>query len=254
LNIVGFPISVHFEIISKYEIKYLNKVSMFLAILSLLLLSVAIVMGGYTNVKTKEDGEEQEQEPEPVPTNNDPQTTEEVNETEPEPAPEPINCVGKWGEWSPCSVGSIECELNSDGEGGIPPIGVQKRDWITITKAENGGKACVYDINKDGAKACKGVCNKDVQICYSCGYKNCKVFKIGSGADVSGAAPLNGVTSIKIPYGRKIDFWWRDPEGRVAPPQRVVEETGASGNFEFSPCTPIQIVGLRISEKLPSEY
>ena len=161
----------------------------------------------------------------------------------------PVDCVGKWGEWSPCSVGSIECELNSDGEGGIPPIGVQKRNWITLKKAKNGGKACVYDINKDGFKACKGVCNKDVQICYSCGYKNCKVFKIGSGADVSGAAPLNGVTSIKVPYGRKIDFLWRDPEGRVAPPQRVVEETGADGNFEFSPCTPIQIVGLRISKK-----
>ena len=225
---------------------------MFLVILLLLLLSVAIIMSGYTNVKMKEDEEEEE----PVPPINEPQTTEEVNETEPEPVPvptpnnrEPINCEGKWGPWSLCSAGSTEC-----GEGGIPPIGVQKRDWITITKAQNGGKACVYDINKDGAKTCKGVCHKDVQICYSCGYKNCKVFKIGSGADVSKAAPLNGVTSIKVPYGRKIDYWWRDPEGRIAPPQRVIEETGADGNFEFSPCTPIQIVGLRISEKLPSEY
>jgi hypothetical protein len=221
---------------------------MFLAVLILLLLSVAIVMGGYTNVKMKEDEEEQEPKPEPEPTNNDPQTTEEVNETEPEPAPEPINCVGKWGEWSPCSVGSIECE------GGIPPVGIQKRDWITLIKAENGGKACVYDIKKDGAKACKGVCNKDVQICYSCGFKNCKVFKIGSGADVSPRTPLNGVTSIKIPYGRKVDFWWRDPEGRVAPPQQVQHAAGASANTEFAPCTPIQIVSLKISEKLPSEY
>ena len=169
-------------------------------------------------------------------------------DNESEKTEQPVDCVGKWGKWSTCSAGSTECE------GGIPPVGTQKRNWITLKKAKNGGKACVYDINKDGFKACKGVCNKDVQICYSCGYKNCKVFKIGSGADVSGAAPLNGVTSIKVPYGRKIDFLWRDPEGRVAPPQRVVEETGADGNFEFSPCTPIQIVGLRISEKLPSEY
>ena len=225
---------------------------MFLAILLLLLLSVAIVVGGYTNVKMKEDEEE------PVPTNNEPQTTEEVNEpqtteevneTEPEPAPEPINCEGKWGPWSLCSAGSTEC-----GEDGIPPFGVQRREWITITEAQNGGKACVYDIKKDGAKACKGVCNKDVQICYSCGYKNCEVFKIGSGADVSPRTPLNGVTSIKIPYGRKVDFWWRDPEGRVAPPQQVQHAAGASANTEFAPCTPIQIVSLKISEKLPSEY
>jgi len=222
---------------------------MFLAILLLLLLSVAIVVGGYTNVKMKEDEEE------PVPTNNEPQTTEEVNETEPEPAPaptpnnrEPINCEGKWGPWSLCSVGSIEC-----GEGGIPPFGVQKRDWITITKAQNGGKACVYDINKDGAKVCKGVCNKHVQICYSCDYKNCEVFKIGSGADVSGAAPLNGVASIKVPYGRKVDMAFRQNSNRVN------TVTGMSGNVDFCKETGgaaknIQIVKLQISEKLPSEY
>jgi len=232
--------------ISKYEIKYLNKVSMFLAILLLLLLSVAIVVGGYTNVKMKEDEEE------PVPTNNEPQTTEEVNEpqtteevneTEPEPAPEPINCEGKWGPWSLCSAGSTEC-----GEDGIPPNGVQKRDWITITKAQNGGKACVYDINKDGAKACKGVCNKDVQICYSCGYKNCEVFKIGIYN-----TPLNGVTSIKIPYGRKVDMAFRQNSNRVN------TVTGMSGNVDFCKETGgaaknIQIVKLQISEKFPSEY
>ena len=215
---------------------------MFLVILLLLLLSVAIVVGGYTNVKMKEDEEE------PVPTNNEhqpteevnePQTTEEVNETEPEPAPEPINCEGKWGPWSLCSAGSTEC-----GEDGIPPNGVQKRDWITITKAQNGGKACVYDINKDGAKACKGVCNKDVQICYSCGYKNCKVFKIGIYK-----TPLNGVRSIKVPYGRKVNYWYRRPGS-----QQVVRYTGGSSSSGYGRggencLEPIQIVDLQITKK-----
>jgi hypothetical protein len=204
-------------------------------------------VGGYTNVKMKEDEEE------PVPTNNEPQTTEEVNEpqtteevneTEPEPAPEPINCEGKWGPWSLCTAGSTEC-----GEDGIPPFGVQRREWITITEAQNGGKACVYDIKKDGAKACKGVCNKDVQICYSCGYKNCEVFKIGIYN-----TPLNGVTSIKIPYGRKVDMAFRRHE---SPQVHVV--TGWSGNVDFCKETGgaaknIQIVKLQISEKFPSEY
>ena len=60
----------------------------------------------------------------------------------------PVDCVGKWGPWTPCSV---TCNLTGeDGDG------TQKRDWITLRKAENGGKACVYDINKDGFKVCKG--------------------------------------------------------------------------------------------------
>ena len=61
---------------------------------------------------------------------------------------EPVDCVGKWGPWSKCSAGCSE-----DGK---QPDGSQKRDWITLRKAENGGKACVYDINKDGFKVCKG--------------------------------------------------------------------------------------------------
>jgi hypothetical protein len=60
----------------------------------------------------------------------------------------PVDCVGKWSEWSQCSAGCSE-----DGK---QPDGSQKRDWITLRKAENGGKACVYDINKDGYKKCKG--------------------------------------------------------------------------------------------------
>ena len=60
----------------------------------------------------------------------------------------PVDCVGKWSEWSQCSAGCSE-----DGK---QPDGSQKRDWITLRKAENGGKACVYDINKDGFKVCKG--------------------------------------------------------------------------------------------------
>jgi len=61
---------------------------------------------------------------------------------------EPVDCVGKWGPWSKCSAGCSE-----DGK---QPDGSQKRDWITLRKAENGGKACVYDVNKDGFKVCKG--------------------------------------------------------------------------------------------------
>jgi len=61
---------------------------------------------------------------------------------------EPVDCVGKWGPWSSCSAGCGEDGKQSDGS--------QKRDWITLRKAENGGKACVYDVNKDGFKACKG--------------------------------------------------------------------------------------------------
>jgi hypothetical protein len=60
----------------------------------------------------------------------------------------PVDCVGKWSEWSQCSAGCSE-----DGK---QPDGSQKRDWITLRKAENGGKACVYDVNKDGFKVCKG--------------------------------------------------------------------------------------------------
>ena len=61
----------------------------------------------------------------------------------------PVDCVGKWGPWSKCSAGCSE-----DGSGS--KTGTQKRDWITLRKAENGGKACVYDVNKDGFKVCKG--------------------------------------------------------------------------------------------------
>ena len=65
---------------------------------------------------------------------------------------EPVDCVGKWGPWSKCSAGCSE-----DGK---QPDGSQKRDWITLRKAENGGKACVYDVNKDGFKVCKGSIGK----------------------------------------------------------------------------------------------
>ena len=60
----------------------------------------------------------------------------------------PVDCVGKWGPWSKCSAGCSEDDKQPDGS--------QKRDWITLRKAENGGKACVYDVNKDGFKVCKG--------------------------------------------------------------------------------------------------
>jgi len=60
----------------------------------------------------------------------------------------PVDCVGKWGLWSKCSAG---CNMQNKDT-----VGIQKRDWITLRKAENGGKACVYDLDKDGFKECKG--------------------------------------------------------------------------------------------------
>ena len=61
-----------------------------------------------------------------------------------------VDCIGKWSEWSPCSVGC--------GTKGESQEGQTKRKWITIRKAENGGKACVYDLNKDGFKKCMSRC------------------------------------------------------------------------------------------------
>jgi len=61
-----------------------------------------------------------------------------------------VDCIGKWSEWSSCSVGC--------GKKGESQEGQTKRKWITIRKAENGGKACVYDLNKDGFKKCMSTC------------------------------------------------------------------------------------------------
>jgi len=159
------------------------------------------LIGGVVYFSSKKNEESQmsdsswslEPESVPVPSKKDPQVTEKAKETEPEPAPvpkkpDPIDCVGKWGEWSACSA---KC-----GDG------TQRRDWITLRKDENGGKACVYDINKDGYKACKVMCNPDVEVCYSCGFKKCKVFKNGYHK-----IHVDTISSIKVPSGRKVEAW-----------------------------------------------
>jgi hypothetical protein len=61
---------------------------------------------------------------------------------------EPVDCVGKWGPWSPCSA-----KCRDDNK---PTTGTQERSWIVIRPAENGGKPCEYDIEKDGARECQG--------------------------------------------------------------------------------------------------
>ena len=133
--------------ISKYEIKYLNKVSMFLAILILLLLSVAIGMGGYIIVKMKEDEEEQEPESVPVPDKKGPQATKEAKETEPAPAPvpkkKPIDCVGSWSPWTDCTA-----KCNQDD-------GVRQRVFTVLRKAEHGGSPCSAGDKEKEMDACK---------------------------------------------------------------------------------------------------
>ena len=131
-----------------------------LVVVIIFILTFALI-GGVVYFSSKKNEESQmsdsswslEPESVPVPSKKDPQVTEKAKETEPEPAPvpkkpEPIDCVGKWGQWSQCSAG---CNRENKDT-----VGTQKRNWITLRKAENGGKACVYDVNKDGAKECKG--------------------------------------------------------------------------------------------------
>ena len=135
---------------SKYGIKYLNKVSMFLAILLLLLLSVAIGIGGYMIVNKKEDEEEQEPESVPVPDKKGPQATKEAKETEPEPEPapvpkkpDPINCVGSWSPWTDCTA-----KCNQDD-------GVRQRVFTVQRKAEHGGSPCSAGDKEKEMDACK---------------------------------------------------------------------------------------------------
>ena len=42
----------------------------------------------------------------------------------------------------------------------VQRTGTQKRNYIVTKPAKNGGKACVYNINKDGFRACKSSAGK----------------------------------------------------------------------------------------------
>lgn len=107
----------------------------------------------------------------------------------------PVDCVGKWGEWSQCSASCV-----TDGSGS--KTGTQKRDWITLRKAENGGKACVYDLNKDGAKECKtsvgtwtswSGCQRDMMKCSGFKYKKFELTEEGSDEGLDCPRGLDGV-------------------------------------------------------------
>ena len=107
----------------------------------------------------------------------------------------PVDCVGKWGEWSKCSASCV-----TDGSGS--KTGTQKRDWITLRKAENGGKACVYDLNKDGAKECKtsvgtwtswSGCQRDMMKCSGFKYKKFELTEEGSDGGLDCPRGLDGV-------------------------------------------------------------
>ena len=63
--------------------------------------------------------------------------------------------MGKWGDWSPCTV---SCGDKNGYD--VQRTGIQKRDYIVTKPAKNGGKVCVYNINKDGFRACKSSAGK----------------------------------------------------------------------------------------------
>ena len=107
----------------------------------------------------------------------------------------PVDCVGKWSEWSQCSASCV-----TDGSGS--KTGTQKRDWITLRKAENGGKACVYDLNKDGAKECKtsvgtwtswSGCQRDTMKCEGFKYNKFDLTEEGSDGGLDCPRGLDGV-------------------------------------------------------------
>jgi hypothetical protein len=67
----------------------------------------------------------------------------------------PINCVGKWSEWS-------GCETTGTCDGKEPFInGKKKRKYIITTPASNGGNSCLVEDGKIETEDCRKECKVD---------------------------------------------------------------------------------------------
>ena len=135
--------------------------SKMLVVVIIFILTFALI-GGVVYFSTKKNEEPPISDsgeslvPAPVPTPTPTPTPVLVPTPAPAPAaPEPINCEGKWGDWSPCTV---SCGDKSGYD--VQRTGIQKRKYIVTKPAKNGGKACVYNIDKDGFRACKSSSGK----------------------------------------------------------------------------------------------
>jgi len=80
---------------------------------------------------------------------NDKQTAEECNKMC------PVNCVGKWSDWS-------GCESNNTCQGKDPfIIGKKKREYLVTTPASNGGNSCEIEEGMIETEDCRTECKVD---------------------------------------------------------------------------------------------